>query len=214
MLVWSGFQAGSAAQPAEPASDSAVPTATEAGLYTSMESLDERYLLSIGDRVGYRVIEDKDDPRSLLISDLGEIDIPYLGRMKAAGKTCKSLAQEVKTALEAELYNRATVIVAVNQLNPKRGTVYLFGYVRSTGPQPIPSDEVLTLSKAILRAGGFGDFANKKKVTVTRPPAEGKTTPTVFVVNVAEILEKSKLDADIRLEAGDMIYVPGRLINL
>jgi protein involved in polysaccharide export with SLBB domain len=179
-----------------------------------MESLDERYLLSIGDRVGYRVIEDKDDPRSLLISDLGEIDIPYLGRMKAAGKTCKSLAQEVKTALEAELYNRATVIVAVNQLNPKRGTVYLFGYVRSTGPQPIPSDEVLTLSKAILRAGGFGDFANKKKVTVTRPPAEGKTTPTVFVVNVAEILEKSKLGADIRLEAGDMIYVPGRLINL
>jgi protein involved in polysaccharide export with SLBB domain len=91
--------------------------------------------------------------------------------------------------------------------------VYIVGPVRSPGPQEIPSDEVLTLSKAILRAGGFGEYADKHKVRVTRKGAGAGGQDQVLTVDVAEILEKGKTESDLPLEAGDLIYVPERLIR-
>jgi polysaccharide export outer membrane protein len=189
----------------------ASPIATNANLYTTMDVLDNAQKLGIGDHVSFRVIEDKEDSKQIVVTDSGELDIPYLGRVKAAEKTCQSMAKEIKVALEKELYYKATVIVAIDQLNKKRGSVYLVGQVRTSGAVEIPSDEVFTVSKAILRAGGFGDFADKKHVKVTRK-VEGEPAK-VFIVDLAEILEKGQTDKDAKLEPGDLIFIPSRLIN-
>jgi protein involved in polysaccharide export with SLBB domain len=79
------------------------------------------------------------------------------------------------------------------------------------GPQDIPSDEVLTLSKAILRAGGFTDFADRKNVKVTRQ--EGGADKQTFVVDVGEIFDKGKTENDVALKPGDLIYIPERMIR-
>jgi len=189
-----------------------IPPAAAANNITSMEALDERQKLGPGDRVSYRVIEDKEDAKSLVISDTGDLDVPYLGRVKAADKTCKVVAHEIQRALTNDLYYKATVILAVDMLNKKRGSVYLAGNIRNAGLQDIPSDEVLTLTKAILRAGGFTDFADKKKVKITRQLGKGNANK-VFVIDVAEILEKGKTEKDQKLEPDDMIFVPRRMIN-
>jgi polysaccharide biosynthesis/export protein len=191
----------------------APPVTTNASFYTSMEALDGKQKLGIGDRVSYRVLEDKDEARPLVISDTGELEVPYLGRVKAADRTCKDLAQEIKVALEKELYYQATVILAVDQLNRKRGSVYVVGQVRVSGAQDIPSDEIFTLSKAILKAGGFGDFADKKHVRLTRQIGPTNAASKVFVVDVAAVFEQGKTAADIKVEPGDLIFVPARLIN-
>ncbi len=196
-------------QPAEPAA----AVSTNANLFTSIESLDARQKLGIGDRVSFRVIEDKEEPKPLIVSDSGELEIPYLGRVKATDKSCQELAKEIKAALEKDLYYQATVILAVDLLNKKRGTVYLVGQIRASGAQDIPSDEVFTLSKAILKAGGFGDFADKKRVKLTRKAGPGEAENKVFLVDVAEIFEKGKTEKDVKLEPGDLIFVPSRLIN-
>jgi polysaccharide export outer membrane protein len=185
---------------------------TNANLYVSMESLDDTQRIGVGDRLSFRVIEDKEDSKLLPVTDSGELEVPYLGRVKAADKTCKQLAREVKAALEKDLYYRATVIIAVDQLNKKRGNVYLVGQIHTPGPQDIPSDEVFTLSKAVLRAGGFGDFADKKHVKLTRKGSTGNDTK-IFVVDLAQILERGKTELDVKLEPGDLIFVPSRLIN-
>lgn len=189
------------------------PLAASAANYSSMEFLDDNRKLGIGDRVSYRVIEDKEDPKPLLVTDSGELEIPYYGRIKATEKTCKSIAYEVKGKLEKELYVKATVILAVDLLNKKRGSVYLAGQVRSMGSQDIPSDEVFTLTKAILKAGGFGDFADRKRVRVTRQPPVGQTNVVVFVIDVEQIFEKGRTEKDLKLESGDLILIPSRAIN-
>jgi protein involved in polysaccharide export with SLBB domain len=131
----------------------------------------------------------------------------------AAGKTCKELAVSLKTQFEKDYYHQATVILAVDVMTRSRGKVYIVGPVRAPGPQEVPSDEVLTVSKAILRAGGFGDFADRRNVKVTRkanaPGAQDKT----LIVDVAEILEKGRTEKDLPLEPGDLIYVPERLVR-
>ena len=133
-----------------------------------MDALDDQHRLAIGDRLSFRIVEDEEDPKPLFVTDSGDLEVPLIGRFPAVNKTCKQLARDLKTELEKEYYYHATVIVAVDVMTKSRGKVYLVGPVRMPGPQEIPSDEVLTLSKAILRAGGFGDYADKHKVRVTR----------------------------------------------
>lgn len=181
-----------------------------AAAVNSMETLDDKHRLAIGDRLSFRIVEDEEDPKPLLVTDSGELELPYIGRFPAVGKTCKAVAREIKTELEKEYYYDATVIVAVDLKARSLGKVYLVGPVRSSGPQEIPSDETFTLSKAILRAGGFGDFADKHSVRVTRKGRGGEKT---FTVDVAQILEKGKTDLDITLEPGDFIYIPERVIR-
>lgn len=175
--------------------------------------LDNKYRLAIGDEISFQIIEDEDDPKQLTVTDSGDIQVPYIGRFPAAGKTCKELAAALKVQLEKDYYKQATVVIAVNSKPRSRGKVYLVGAVRAPGPQDISSDETLTVSKAILRAGGFTEFANEKQVRVTRDLAPGTGDKTNLVVNVEQIFEKGKVENDITLRPGDLIYVPERLIR-
>jgi len=179
----------------------------------TMEMLDDKHILAIGDRLSFRIEEDLEESKPLFVTDSGDLEVPYIGRFPAENKTCKQLAREIKAALEKDYYYQATVIIAVDLMAKSRGKIYLVGPVRMPGPQDIPSDEVFTLSKAILRAGDFTDFADKHNVKVTRkgkgPGAEDKS----FTVDVAAILEKGKTDSDLTLEPGDLIYVPERMIR-
>lgn len=178
----------------------------------SMEALDNTYRLAIGDRLSFRIVEDEEALRPLVVMDLGELEVPYIGRFPATGKTCKELAGALKSELEKEYYYQATVIVAVDLMR-SRGKVYLVGPVRVPGPQEIPGDEVLTLSKAILRAGGLSDFADGRKVRVTRAGAGAEAREQIFTVDVEDVLKKGRIESDLPLQPGDLIYVPERLIR-
>ena len=200
-----------------PANDPAVPQSAASaapgvsGVVTNaMDNLDDKHQLVVGDRVSFRIVEDEDAPRSLEVMASGELELPYLGRFMAVNRNCRELARAIKTELEKDYYHKATVIVALDQMARTRGRIYTVGALRTPGPQEIPSDESFTLSKAILRAGGFTDFADKKNVKVTR---RGNGGEQVFTVNVAQILEKSRSELDLVLQPDDLVYVPERLFR-
>ena len=176
---------------------------------------DDKYKLRIGDKVSFQIIEDRDAAKSLLVTDSGELDIPYIGRVSATDKTCKQLAQELKALLEKDFYYRATIILSLDSANRLLGRIYVWGQVRNQGPIDIALNENLTAGKAILRAGGFGDFANKKKVRVVRAGGVGGDTTgkQSFELNLVEILEEGKTEKDLLLQPDDFIIVPSRLIN-
>ncbi len=175
-----------------------------------MAVLDDKKKLGPNDFVSFRVVEDRDnDSQRLRINDNGELEVPYVGLVSAQGRTCKELAYSIKSLLEKEYYYHATVILAVDRISEKsRGRIYVYGSVKAQGPQEIPPDESYTVSKAIIRAGGFGDFANKRKVKVTRK--NGKE----FNVDLKRVIEEGHTEEDIVLVPDDQIYVPQRLINM
>jgi protein involved in polysaccharide export with SLBB domain len=145
--------------------------------------------------------------------DSGDLEVPYLGRYPVVGKNCKQLAGELKVALEKEYYYRATVIISVDLKAKSRGKVYLVGAVRAPGPQDIPNDEEFSLSKAVMRAGGFTDYADQRNVQVTRQGGVGGGGGQTFTENVAKVLQEGKIDTDLKLESGDLIYIPERLVH-
>ena len=186
------------------------PTTSTVMRTNSMEVLDDKKKLGPNDFVSFRVVEDRDnDSQRLRVNDSGELEVPYVGLVPAQGKTCKELAFNIKRALEKEYYYHATVILAVDRVSEKsRGRIYVYGSVKSQGPQEVPPDESYTVSKAVIRAGGFGDFANKRKVKVTRK--NGKD----FTVDLKRVIEEGHTEEDVVLQPDDQIYVPQRLINM
>ena len=174
---------------------------------------DDKYKLRAGDKISLQIIEDRDQPKSLLVADSGELDAPYIGRIAAADKTCKQLAAELKALLEKEYYYRATIIIALDSANKVLGRIYVTGQVKNQGPIDMAINENLTASRAVMRAGGFGDFANKKKVKVIRGGAAGGAGKQTFELNMIEILDDGKTEKDLLLQPDDWIIVPSRLIN-
>lgn len=179
-----------------------------------MDALDGRQKLGVGDTVIFRVLEDQEDPKTISVTDAGELDVPELGLVKAAGKTCKQLAFEVKSRLEQTTYYHATVILGIQLLNKTISgrRVYLAGQVRTTGPQEIPAGETWTVSRAIMGAGGFTDYADKKQVRLVRAGAKGTPGKTV-ILNISDVWEKGLTEKDLSVEPEDLIYVPGRAVN-
>jgi protein involved in polysaccharide export with SLBB domain len=190
-------------------------TATNAGASTTnaFNVLDDKYHLAIGDEISFQILEDEDPPVQLVVQDSGNIQVPYIGLYPAVGKTCKELADSLKVALEKEYYYHATVVISVIAKPKSRGKIYIVGAVRSPGPLDISSDEQLTVSRAILRAGGFTDFADGKHVRVTRGSETGPGGKQTFTLNVNAILENGKTEDDQPVQPGDLIFVPERLIR-
>jgi len=182
--------------------------------------IDDKHKLIPGDKLSFQILEDrmlkgpkgepKGDPKSLVVTDSSELDLPYIGRVSVADRTCKQSAEEVKTMLEKEYYYRATVIIGLDQVSKVLGKVYVLGPVRTQGPIDIPANETFTAGKAILRAGGFSDFADKKDVKVIRKTPTGNVT---YKLNMVDILEKGKTENDIVLEPEDFVIVPQRAIT-
>jgi protein involved in polysaccharide export with SLBB domain len=180
----------------------------------SMEVLDDKRKLNPSDRLSYRVVEEHKPPVALFVTDSGEVEVPLIGRVSASNKTCRQLAYDIKGPLEKDYFYKATVIIGLDfSSNRSRGKIYITGEVRGGGPMEIPADETFTVSKALLRAGGFGDFANKRKVKLMRKKADNSSETETILVDVEDIIEHGHYDKDPVLNDGDMIVVPKKLIN-
>src|SRR5208282_4597229 len=103
----------------------AVPVATgnapASGLLNGYVA-DASYKLRVGDTISFQILEDRvwnalDTPKPLVVTDSGEVDVPYIGRIMAVDKTSKQLADEIQKALEKDYYNKATVVMSLNVAN-------------------------------------------------------------------------------------------------
>lgn len=211
--AWLRAQDGGSPPPAAPRATAPDLATSSTVMHTnSMSVLDDKKRLGPNDYVSFRVVEDRDnDSQRLRVNDNGELEVPYVGLVPASGRTCREVAYSVKAALEKEYYwpGHATVIIAVDRISEKaRGKIYVYGAVKQQGPQEIPADETYTVSKAIIRAGGFGDFANKRKVKLTRRNGQS------FIIDLKRVIEEGRTDEDLLLQPDDQINVPQRLINM
>ena len=86
------------------------------------------------------------------------------------------------------------------------GTVTVLGEVAMPGPVNMPSTMDLTVTKVLQSAGGLRPFANKSKIRVSRCDKDGKKS--TYIIDLIEIGEKGRIEKDIVLRAGDVVWVP------
>lgn len=136
---------------------------------------------------------------------------PYLltEPIKCDGLTIQELQDKLTKAYEQyirqpQVTARFGAFDANNGVSPY-GVVSVMGEVGRPGPVNIPATMDLTVTKALMAAGGTRQFADKRKVRVTRVAEDG-TRSTTFV-DLIEIGENGRIDKDIVLKPGDVIYV-------
>lgn len=178
-----------------------------------MDVLDDHQQIASGDTISIRILEDRREALQQVVAVTGEVQAPYVGLVNARGKTCRSLAFTLKRELEKNFFKNATVVIAIDRINPedqiRLRTVDLefyvmFGFVAKQGKYDLPSNEDISISQAILRAGGFAQFANKEKVKIIRKTPRGNKT---VLVNVDGIMRRGDLDKDVYIRKDDVIIV-------
>ena len=192
--------------PANRVTSSLLPPPSEV---PQLVELDNQHTIRPGDKLSFRIDEDREEAKALVVTDSGEIELPQpFGRFSAAGKTCKALGDEIKVALEKDYYKRATVRLGLDAINKVRGKAAIHGQVAKPGLVDIPVDSKLKLSQAILIAGPPLQWAKLSAVRVVRA---GKT----MVVDLDAIMNKGRTEKDIFLEPDDWVHVPERgvLVN-
>ena len=146
-----------------------------------------------------------------MVDQNGEITLPYLltAPVKCNGLTLDALRLKLVKTYQ-EFIKEPQVMVYFAQFDPKTGvspygTVLVLGEVVSPGPVNMPSTMDLTVLKVIQAAGGLRPFANKRNVQVTRGEKDGTFVKTT--VDLVEIGEEGKAYKDMKLKAGDVVYV-------
>jgi polysaccharide export outer membrane protein len=126
----------------------------------------------------------------------GKIAVPLVGEMQAGGITPDQLTKQFATAI-ADYVKNPEVFIQVMEVRSKKyfvdGEVGKAGEYALVGPTRV--------MEALSKAGGFRDFANKKKIKILR----GATT---YKFNWEEVAKGKKMEQNIVLENGDHVIVP------
>lgn len=128
-----------------------------------------------------------------IVDEEGYVNLPYIGRVEAAGLTSSELEQSIQRSyIDGDFYRQVTVTVVI-----AAQSYYVRGEVKKPGRYQIVSG--VTLVRALAAAAGFTDFANPKKITLIR----GGNNRVHNYWDMETDPEK-----DVGIEAGDVIVVP------
>ncbi|SIT39388.1 Polysaccharide (EPS I) exporter, outer membrane auxiliary (OMA) protein family [Paraburkholderia ribeironis] len=139
------------------------------------------------------------DPYGQTVAADGTIFFPFVGRIKAAGKTTTELRDQLATGLVRFIRNPQ---VDVRVLSYRGKKVQVTGEVKTPGPLAV-SDVPLSLVDAITRSGGTTTEADIQRVRLTR-------NHQLYVLDANRMLDRGDTTQDVMLQSGDVINVPDR----
>jgi polysaccharide export outer membrane protein len=142
---------------------------------------------------------DADMTQEVTVRPDGNITLPLLGDIKAAGLKPSELRDQIaKTA--GKFIEDPNVTVVVRQINSRN--VFITGGVTRPGAYPVSGQ--MTVLQLITVAGGLTEFADSKNVRILRVE-NGQTVSLKF--NYNEVMDGKKLDQNIVLKPGDSVMV-------
>lgn len=146
-----------------------------------------------------------------LVDQAGDLTLPLLLQepVHCDGLTLDALRQKLVKAYGV-YYKQPMVTVTFAPYDGRGvspwGTVTVLGEVGNPGPVNMPPTMDLTVTKVLQMAGGCKQFADRSSIRVTRCDKDGNQTR--YTVNIKEIGKDGRVDKDMPLRAGDVVWVP------
>jgi polysaccharide export outer membrane protein len=123
------------------------------------------YEIGANDILRIEVWQSQDYTRQVLVRTDGRITMPPIGELQVEGLTPERLQKQLEEGLK-EYINDPDVTVSVLQVNSKN--------FRVSGAVTHPANYALVtpihVYEAIMDAGGFKEYAKKKKIQIMRGP--------------------------------------------
>jgi len=164
-------------------------------------TLPPEYIIGADDVLSIVFWRDKELSTEVAVRPDGNISIPLINDVRAAGLTPAQLKDKIVD--ESKKYvEDPNVTVVVKSINSRK--VFITGEVKKPGPYPLSG--ATTILQLISIAGGLGDYAKSEKITIVRMDSNGK--PVSYRFNYKEVLDQKKLAQNIELKPGDTVIVP------
>lgn len=171
------------------------------------------YRIQVGDMIDVFVLEDNTFNGTFTIRSSGDIIMPKVGRVGVQGLSLSEAEGRIKQTLQANQLRLATVIVDPGTRGESGGglTLRMSGEIAQTGRVTVKplGDAPVSAYQAVVDAGGFRPFANKRKGYILRNSPAGVAR---IEVNF-EAIELGKAD-DPAVFEGDCIVVPKKMFGL
>lgn len=174
---------------------------------------EQEYRVGVGDyleisiQAPVRSSEDKDDTKVVLVLPDGTLNYLYhdvTGNFYVEGKTPDEIAKMLYKELIMKKGIKRGSRISVLPTAIRSRAVYLVGEVRVPGKQPLL--EAMTLVQAIATAGGFTEFADKKRIQLIRRVGSREIRWN-FNYDYWVKHPASTRHEDMQLKPGDMIII-------
>jgi polysaccharide export outer membrane protein len=190
-------QAPAAAAAGTPAArPSAAPPAIVGGITPPSD-----YVIGVDDALDIVYWQDKDMSATVTVRPDGNVSLPLLNDLKAAGLTPEQLRAAI-TESATKFVEDPTVSVVVKTINSRK--VFLTGQVGKPGPYPL-MDSTTTVLQMVATAGGPSEYAKTDKITIVR---RENGRDAIHKFNYKNVSQGKGLDQNIVLKPGDTIVVP------
>jgi len=156
------------------------------------------YRIGPSDLLTVTVFQVTDLNRDVRVNNAGQISLPLIGALDAAGQTVSELEDQISKRYAARYLQNPQVSIFVKEFSSQRVTVG--GAVKKPGIFPLTTR--LTLLQAVALSEGLGDTASQQNVIVFRN-VKGRRQIARF--DLAEIQKGSTPDPEIMGE--DVIVV-------
>ena len=157
------------------------------------------YIIGPNDLLTIHVWREPDLTQDVSVLPDGRITYPLIGEVMAQGRT----VLELKMAITEKIKNFVTapeVTVIVRESRSR--IIHTIGNVNSPGPYPMAPN--MTVLQALSAAGGFAEWANRKKILIIRREGD-KEIQLRF--NYKEFISGKNIKQNIVLKPNDTIVV-------
>jgi polysaccharide export outer membrane protein len=162
---------------------------------------DNTYVIGNDDILAINVWKEPDISRSVPVRSDGNISLPLVGEVQAAGHTPHQLEADIAGKLKNYI-SEPEVTVIVQEIKSQKFNV--LGMVTRPGAYPLTNS--MTVLDAIALAGGFRDFAKQKSVYVLREKPDGSQARLDF--NYKDVVKGKNSAQNVRLQPRDTIVIP------
>lgn len=137
----------------------------------------------------------------LVVSEQGEVTLPFIGNIKASGLTLKNLEKKLYIPLEKDYFVDPQVNIQMKEYNSLSFTIS--GAVSTPGKFKL--DFHPSIMDLIAQAGGV--VSDRGNVAYVIRESQGAESDPINI-NLSKLLDEGDMSRNIMLQTGDKIYIP------
>ena len=155
------------------------------------------YILGPGDKLQINLFGNSNREAESFVSREGLVFLPNLGPVNVIGLTFEDATKLIKNKVKTELIG-TEVSISLKQLRSMN--IYLLGEAYKPGSYTVSG--LSSVSNALFISGGVNKYGSLRNIQIRR------NNKTIATYDFYEFLLKGSLESDIRLQDGDIIFIP------
>ncbi|MBF0370794.1 MAG: SLBB domain-containing protein [Magnetococcales bacterium] len=156
------------------------------------------YTLGPGDELLVRTSADSQRTHTLIVDREGFVRLPGMAPLAVSGMGLSAVRGVLEQEIRSELPDQELIHLAPGALRPIR--IFILGEVRKAGAYPVPA--LSTMTEALARSGGIKPIGSLRQIQLKR---RGRV---IGRLDLYDLLLRGDTRGDLRLQGGDVIFVP------